>query len=173
LSVERLIFVEDFYGVDFHRKLLERLKTLNLIRGSINPKVLRMPTTGCNQALARKVLARLVGTSSWRILFVIDSERLSAEEASRRILEHFRPEVRTLIRVTVVQPMHEAWLCIGLGGDRSKCRDHPIHELSRLLKSPYDDKSLLAKYVKDIDVMKLLAENDFKDYLDNLMWLLT
>lgn len=173
MSVERLIFVEDFYGVDFHRKLLEKLKVSNLIKWSSNPRIFRMPTIGCNQALVRKVMARLVGVSLWRTLFVVDSEGLDVEEASRRILDHFKPEERTSIKVAVVQPKHETWLCIGLGGDRPRCRHDPIYELSRLLNKPYDDKSLLAKYVELIDITKLLTEKDFKDYLDNLTWLLT
>jgi len=172
LDIEKLIFVEDSYGVDFHRKLLERLKTLNLINVSSNPKIFRIPTTGCNQALVRKTKARIIGVSSWRMLFVIDSEGLSIEEASRRVLEHFEPVERVLIRVAVVKPMHEAWLCIGLGGDRSRCRDNPIYELSKLLNKPYDDKSLLAKYVERIDITKLLSEEDFNTYLDHLRWLL-
>jgi len=68
--------------------------------------------------------------------------------------------------------MHEAWLCIGLGGDRSRCRDSPIYELSKLLNKPYDDKSLLAKYVERIDIARLLSEEDFGTYLDYLKWLL-
>jgi len=89
LGIERLIFVEDSYGIDFHRKLLEKLKTSNLINVSSNPKIFRIPTTGCNQALVRKTKARIARVSQWRILFVIGSEGLSIEEASRRILEHF------------------------------------------------------------------------------------
>jgi len=106
-------------------------------------------------------------------VLVVDSEGLDVEEASRRILEHFKPEEKTSIRVTVVQPKHETWLCIGLGGDRPRCRDDPTYELSRLLNKPYDEKSLLAKYVELIDITKLLTEKDFKDYLNNLTWLLT
>ncbi len=172
LGIERLIFVEDSYGVDFHKKLLEKLRASNIIHLSSNPKIYRMPTTGCNQALARKVMARLLGVSSWRILFVIDSERLSMEDASKRVLEHFKPEQRSWVRVAIVQPMHEAWLCLGMGGDRSKCRDDPRDELSRLLDRPYDDKSLLAEHVKYIEIAKLLAEEDFKAYLEHLKWLL-
>jgi len=171
LSDERLIFVEDFYGSDFHKKLLDKLKTLNIIKWSKNPKIFRIPTTGCNQALTRKVLARVVGASSWNMLFVIDSERLSAEEAKNRILEHFKLKERKRIRVSVVQPMHEAWLCIGLGGDRSNCRDDPIYELSKLLNKQYE-KPFLAKFVDNMDVKKLQAEEDFKAYLDQLEWLI-
>jgi len=171
LGAERLIFVEDSYGIDFHKKLLDKLKTLNIIKMSRNPKIFRIPTTGCNQALARKVLARVVGASSWNMLFVIDSERLSAEEAKNRILEHFKLEERKQVRVAIVQPMHEAWLCIGLGGNRSKCRDDPVYELSKLLNKQYE-KPFLAKYVDNIDVKKLQAEEDFKAYLDQLEWLI-
>jgi len=111
-----------------------------------------------------------VGTSSWKILFVIDSERLSAEEATNRILEHFKSKERKRVRVAVVQPMHEAWLCIGLGGDRSKCRNDPIYELSKLLNKQYE-KPFLAKYIDNINAERLRAEEDFKAYLVQLEWL--
>jgi len=172
VGVERLIFVEDTYGEDFHRKLLEKLIRSNLISAQVWPKIVRMPTTGCNPALARKTKARVVGATSWRMLFVVDSEGLSAEEASRRVLEHFGSEERGSIRVVVVHPRHEAWLCIGLGGDRSKCRSSPEDEISRIHK-PYDNKSRLARYAEQIDVSRLLGEDDFRRYLDYLKWLLS
>jgi len=106
------------------------------------------------------------------MLFVIDSEGLSIDEASRRILEHFGFEEQELIRVAVVESRHEAWLCIGLGGDRSKCRSSPEDVISRILNEPYDDKSLLARLTEQIDVSRLLGEDDFKKYLDYLKWLL-
>jgi len=173
VEVERLIFVEDTYGEEFHKKLLEKLIRSNLIRVQARPKVFRMPTTGCNQALARKTKARVVGATSWRMLFVIDSEGMSTEEASRRILEHFGPEERESIKVVVVHPRHEAWLCIGLGGDRSKCRSSPEDAISRILNEPYDDKSLLARLAERIDVSRLLGEDDFSEYLDYLKWLMS
>lgn len=173
MGVERFIFVEDTYGEEFHRKLLEKLIRSNLINAQVRPKVFRMPTTGCNQALARKAKARVVGAESWRMLFVIDSEGLSVDEASRRILEHFGSEDKELIRVVVVHPRHEAWLCIGLGGDRSKCRSSPEDEISRIRNELYDDKSLLASLAERIDVSRLLGEDDFKEYVDYLKWLIS
>jgi len=46
VEVERLIFVEDTYGVEFHRKLLEKLNASNIISVQVWPKIIRMPTAG-------------------------------------------------------------------------------------------------------------------------------
>jgi len=169
--VARVVYTEDTYGVEFHREIIGKLVEKGIISG-LKPRVERIPSGLCNEALARKVRARLLDYAERRIVFVIDREDLDRDEASRRVLGHFRDREREGIRVVVVEPMHEAWLCIGLGLDRVKCRSDPVAEITRSKSGVYE-KHLLGKLASQVDIDRLLSEDDFRDYIDALKWLTT
>ncbi len=109
--VKKMMIVEDTYGVDFHRELLCKLGGINM-----NLEIRRLPTGKCNNALRRKVLANALSGSSmaFKVIFVIDEEGKGMNNAVNDVLMHMK-ELEDRIRVVVVQPRHETWLCIGLG----------------------------------------------------------
>jgi len=168
-TAARVVYTEDTYGVEFHGKILEKLIEKDIISGS-RPHIERIPSGICNEALARKVRARLLDYAERRVVFVIDQEDLSRDEAPQRVLGHFRDREKEDIRVVVVKPMHEAWLCIGLGLDRVKCRHDPVAEITRSKKRVYE-KRLLGELASQVDIDRLLSEDDFKDYINALKWL--
>ena len=72
----------------------------------------------------------------------------------------------------VVEPSHEAWLCIGLGFNRSSCRRNPVDTLVRGRRVKSYEKRYLEKWAGEVDVQRLQGENDFKEYVNSLKWLL-
>jgi len=172
--LRRIIKVEDSYGVDFHRELIEKLKGRRLLGDTVyNPLVERLNTGKCNPKLVRTILSRLLGVNRLKVLFVVDSEG-RADVPYNDILRHFerKPGVERLdIKVVVVEPKHEAWLCIGLGGDRKKCRSSPEEVISRIKNNQYR-KRRLSDWAQDVDIDNLLSESDFKEYIQGVSWLL-
>jgi type I site-specific restriction-modification system R (restriction) subunit len=173
--MKRIIKVEDSHGVAFHRELIKKLKERGLLGDTVhNPLVERLNTGKCNLKLVRTILTRLVGENRLKVLFVVDSEG-RADVAYNDILKHFkkkRPGVERLdVKVVVVEPRHEAWLCIGLGGDRKKCRSNPEEVISRIKNNQYK-KWKLSDWAQDVDISNFLSESDFKDYIQGVKWLL-
>jgi len=161
--VKRLIFVEDTYGVAFHRELLRKM-------GVDGVEVHRLPTGKCDGALERKVKARIVGVDSFKIVFVVDRENRPVGEARDSLLRHLTDHLlRGNTRIVVVDPRHEAWLCIGLGLDAAKCRTSPEEAIQRV-RGEYD-KYRLGEWARYVDVRHLAGEPDFRDYADAIRWL--
>jgi len=169
--MKRLLIVEDTYGVDFHRELLEKLIANGIIDSSPAPRIARKPAEKCDKALRRRVLARAV-EEPLKVLFVIDTEgEMNAEEAF--VLRHFKAMPQYVqVRVATVEPKHEAWLCIGLGGNKLSCRRDPVFELCKLRNVTEFKKEYLGKWANRLDITKLLDESDFNRYLDYLRWIM-
>ncbi|ABL89098.1 hypothetical protein Pisl_1951 [Pyrobaculum islandicum DSM 4184] len=174
--VARFLFVEDHHGVEFHRRLIEKLQNSGIVPRSLAPKIERIPTGLCNSSMGRKIVARLFGSERWRILFVIDSEgEDKGAAADKRVLRHLRSHESLRgrldnVRVVVVHPRHEKWLCMGLGG--GSCSADPESGLDRVLGRVYK-KDDLGKLADRIDVERLLSEGDFREYVEGLRWLLS
>jgi len=75
------IFVEDTYGVVFHREVLSRLLTPSKAKRIV---VRRMPAKKCNPALRRKIAASILGAGEVAgVIVVIDSEGRDPGTAAR------------------------------------------------------------------------------------------
>ncbi|WP_231818735.1 hypothetical protein [Thermoproteus tenax] len=168
--------MEDQHGVEFHQRLIEKLQNSGIVPHSLAPKIERIPTGLCNSSLGRKIAARLFGLERWRILFVIDSEGEEKRAAAdARVLRHLRSHESLRdrldnVRVVVVHPRHEKWLCMGLGG--RSCNSDPESELDRILGRVYK-KDELAKQAGRLNVEGLMSDGDFREYIEGLRWLLS
>jgi len=165
--MKRIILVEDTYGVGFHRTVIEKLKEVGELGNNFNPKVDRLPAGKYNSGLRGKVIARC-GVEDAKILIVVDTEGRPDEvkDYIDRIFSNIPPDIR--INTVFVDPRHETWLCIGLGGDKTRCRQDPEHELRKLRGVRDYRKEHLSEWAKDIDVHKLLEEHDFRKYIEML-----
>jgi len=165
--MKRIILVEDTYGVGFHKTVIEKLKEVKELDNSFNPRIERLPTGKCNPGLRGKVISRSSSENA-KILIVVDTENNPNEvrHCMDRILSSIPHNIH--IDVVLVNPRHETWLCMGLGGDRTRCRQDPEHELRKLRDVRDYRKEYLNKWAKDIDVHKLLEEHDFRKYIEVL-----
>ncbi len=166
----RIVFAEDTYGKKFHMAIIRKLRENNELSPSVGIRVDSRPVRKCDAKLRRIVLGRpeVIEGERVKVLFVIDSEgKLNAEDD---VLMHFSdlPD-NVLVKVVTVIPMHEAWLCIGLGGDKRVCRQDPIGALIRL-RGGYD-KRYLGEWASQVDIGNLMPEQDFGEYLSALRWL--
>jgi hypothetical protein len=164
----RIVFAEDTYGKEFHKAIIEKLRKNNKLDPSVGIRVDSRPVRKCDAKLKRIVLSKVIEGEQVKVLFVIDSEgRPNAEDD---VLMHFSdlPD-NVFVRVVTVNPMHEAWLCIGLGGDKRVCRQDPVGALSRL-RGDYE-KRYLGEWASRVDIGNLMPEQDFGEYLSALRWL--
>ena len=172
--MKRLILVEDTYGVRFHRKMINKIL-------GYSPRDLiieRVPAKECNPAIERKVKAMIMDiddTYNAKILIVLDSEGLNPDTVKENILKHFkrtRHIQHSNIRVVVVEPNHEAWLCIGLGYSKTSCRRYPKDTLIRNRGIKSYEKRYLDQWADKINIRNLQGEKDFTEYRESLNWLL-
>ena len=178
----RLVLVEDTYGVDFHRRLIEKLRQANLVQFSIGvPRVGRLPARECNPKIVRSVKALIAASygaskktlEKAKIVVVVDQENLSPVEARERVAIHFERDnaLRGKARIVIVAPRHEAWLCIGLGLDPHHCRENPEDTIVRARGLKAYEKHYLARLADQIDPGRLQGQPDFNEYLEALQWL--
>ncbi len=163
-----IILVEDTYGIDFHRSIIHRLYGKNQLRGL---SIKRIPAKECNPSIARKVKAMLLDKdrSAWKVLIVVDSEGRRPEYVAKRVMEHFEGDKDQYlkVKVTVINPCHEAWLCIGLGIGRAACRSDPKAAIERISNTIYS-KRYLAQWAEKMDISRLEKEGDFRKYRELL-----
>ncbi len=167
----RLMLVEDVYGVEFHRQLLAKLGL-----SSNMPRIERIPAKECNPAVVRKVKAKLLGMGTLetaKVVVVLGSENQPPEHVKQRVLMHFEkdPQLSNRVRVAVVEPRHETWLCIGLGLDPHRCRAAPEDLIARARNLRTYEKHHLAKLAKNMDTQRLASLRDFREYLEAIEWL--
>ena len=172
-----LVFVEDYHGVDFHNALIKKLIENSFLSKDSMKRITvkRMPSKKCNPALRSKVSAVVNSRGEKKVLMVIDSEGHRPNEAKHLFIErHFRSQKGYELRVAVLEPKHEAWLCIGLTGKKRTrgCRHEPEAILSRMFGRPYE-KHMLGEQAHNIDLEWLIGERDFKEYFQLLIWVAT
>ena len=170
----RLILVEDTYGVGFHREIIRKLYEKKILSGP-TPKIGRLPAKKCNPAIIRKTLAKTIDHDKAKIIIVIDTERRNPQTAIKQdVIQHLenhfknkrKPENIT-INTTTVDPNHEAWLCIGLGGTPEKCRQNPQQTIETIINRKYS-KDMLEQKAKQVNIENLLKAKDFKKYTELL-----
>ena len=178
----KLVLVEDTYGVEFHKTLINKLREKALLDKNMDtPLVKRLPARECNPKILRETRAIIASKTrptrreieESKILVVIDQESQPREEARQRVLKHFKPRhgnqpVPRTVRVVVVEPRHETWLCIGLGLDPRSCTKDPETAITRKTKAKSYSKDMLARLAPHIDPGKLLGRRDFREYLEAL-----
>ena len=178
MNAAGLVAVEDTYGVGFHRRLIAWLAERGLLcsGGRVRVKVRRMPAMKCNEALYRKLVGAALALArggEWRVLVVIDSEgRPPARAARDDVLRHVKKN-RDRFRVVVVEPTHEAWACMSLGGPTGKCRtrEGAVEFLERRLGEPYEKRMLeRIASLADFNPQRLVGQHDFNQYVDGLRW---
>jgi len=170
----KLLLVEDTYGVKFHKAILEKLQEAIGVntQGLV---VRRVPAKECNEAITRKVKAILApDVRGSKVVIVVDSEGMNPDHAAGRVTTHFEDDklLSGRVRVVVVIPRHESWLCIGLGLRASACRNHPEDAIVRARGLKSYSKEHLGKLAKHADVRKLMGEKDFRKYVDAIKWVL-
>jgi len=166
--MRRIVFVEDTYGKEFHRAVMRKLAESRALNPPANIRIDPRPVRKCDNKLRRLVLSAAASGEATKVLLVIDDEgRPDAVDSD--VLRHLRnlPNVDVSIRVVAVSPMHEAWLCIGLGYDRRSCRSDPVG----VLRSEKYEKRHLGQWAERMSVDQLMSERDFGEYLDALRWL--
>jgi len=168
----RYIVVEDTYGVGFHKKILNKLYSSNLIscRDFI---VKRIDPGPCNHAFIRKLKGHALrkGCNKVQTLFVIDVESTYKREESD-ILNHFKHGNKSPIKlfnpyIVLVNPNHEKWLCIGLLGNLRRCKNNFRHIFRQSFQREYK-KMYLDTMAEKVEIRNLVKDKDFSRYLSIL-----
>ena len=76
----RIMFVEDTYGKEFHKAIIEKLRENDELDPSVGIRVDSRPVRKCDAKLKRIVLSKVIERKQVKVLFVIDSEGKSNAE---------------------------------------------------------------------------------------------
>lgn len=139
------LIVEDFYGVDFFKNVVELLKKANLVnKNLIIPKPKHLPAD-CNSKL-NEILTMFDNTYD-RIIIVLDSDNpRNYKEKYERAQSHVPNSMKTPVKIVLTEYEIEEWICISknLKWGHSK----PSEELKNKLGYK---KSSLPRYAYELD----------------------
>jgi len=160
-----LILTEDIYGKDFFKGLIEKLKREGYVRSRHNIEYQWLPGK-CNPKTTRKLLPKSRYLD--RVIVVIDAEGGDKKEAMRYVEIHIPPNLKPKTKYIVFDYCIEEWICKGLG---IKLSQHPVESLNDYLRkakgADHDyEKSMLPDFVEVIDIGRLAADQQFKDFLN-------
>jgi hypothetical protein len=157
------LIVEDFYGVDFLKNVIERLKEANLInKNLIIPKPKHLPAD-CNQKLDE--ILEYIDNKVDRIIIVLDADDpRNFKDRYERAQSHIPKGMKTPVKIVLADYEIEEWICISknLKWKHSKPSDE--------LKSKFGyEKYKLPKYAAELDFDKLQRNcKSFKAFLNAL-----
>lgn len=157
------LIVEDFYGVEFLKNVIERLKGTNLVnKNLIIPKPKHIPAD-CNGKLD-EILTMFDNTCD-KIIIVLDADDpRNYKDRYERAQSHVPNNMITPVEIILTDYEIEEWICISknLKWKHSK----PSDELK--IKFGYI-KSSLPKYASELDFDELSKKcKSFDDFLNAL-----
>lgn len=139
------LIVEDFYGVDFLKNVIELLKEVNLVnKNLIIPKPKHLPAD-CNSKL-NEILTMFDNTCD-RIIIVLDSDNpRNYKERYERAQSHVPKFMKTPVKIVLTEYEIEEWICISK--DLKWRHSKPSDELKN--KFGYE-KYKLPRYTDELD----------------------
>lgn len=160
-----LILTEDFYGKDFFKELVERLKREGYIKSEHRIEYEWLPGK-CNPKVTRKILPKVRYLD--RVIVVIDAEGENRIEVRRFVERHIPYNLKEKTKYIVFNYCIEEWICKSLG---IKLSQNPVESLKDYLRKAkganYDyEKSMLPDFVEKIDIGKLVNDQLFKEFLN-------
>jgi hypothetical protein len=158
------LIVEDFYGVDFLKNVIERLKDANLVnKNLIIPKPKHLSAL-CNSKLDEILI--MTDNTCDKIIIVLDADGpQNYKDRCERAQSHVPKNMKTPVKIVIAEYEIEEWICISknLKWKHSK----PSDELK--IKDGYE-KYKLPKYANELDFDKLQKNcKSFKAFLKALM----
>ncbi len=160
-----LILTEDTYGIDFFRKLINRLKSQRFIKINYSFKYRRYPGV-CNSKLCR--ILKSIGNNLVKIIIVADADGMNKNHVKSMIEKHIPNEFKNITKYIIFNHCIEEWICEGLGV--TKCFSHnPVHILNNYLrqnKGREYEKYMLPSFADKLDLKKLLNNQEFKYFLN-------
>ncbi|MCZ7384531.1 MAG: hypothetical protein O8C63_07260 [Candidatus Methanoperedens sp.] len=158
------LIVEDFYGVDFLKNVIERLKDANLVnKNLLIPKPKHIPAD-CNGKLD-EILTMFDNTCD-KIIIVFDADDpRNYKNRYERAQSHVPNNMATPVEIILTEYEIEEWICI------SKNLNWKQSKPSKELKNKFGYlKSSLPKYANELDFDELQKKcNSFKAFLKSLM----
>lgn len=147
------LIVEDFYGVEFLKNVIERLKETNLVnKNLLIPKPKHIPAD-CNGKLD-EILTMFDNTCD-KIIIVLDADGpQNYTDKYEKAQSHVPNSMKTPVKIVLAEYEIEEWICISknLKWGHSK----PSDELKNKLGYR---KSSLPKYASELDFDKLIKKS--------------
>jgi len=149
---------EDKYGVDFFKKLVNRLKSMHVVDKSWHIYVEWMHGK-CYAKTERIINAkRRVGLG--KIVVAADAEGDDKEEVAEFLSRHIPEDLKALTKYVIFNDCIEEWVCEGLGIEHRGL--HPVECLDRWLRENRKrgyEKFMLPDFAGKIDIKKLQNNN--------------
>jgi hypothetical protein len=147
------LIVEDFYGVDFLKNVIERLKAVNLVnKNLIIPKPKHIPAD-CNIKLDE--ILKMVDNTCDKIIIILDADGpQNYTDKYEKARSHISNSMKTPVKIVLAEYEIEEWICI------SKNLKWGHSKPSEELKSQFRyKKSSLPKYASELDFDKLIKKS--------------
>jgi hypothetical protein len=157
-------FVEDEYGDEFFRKLVNRLKEEGLISRDIVIDAKKLPAD-CNKKIDRLLNASLKFGNFDKAVLIIDGDGNPKKKRESAEL-HIPFDLRDRVDVIVFEYEAEEWICESLGVKYGNIK--PSKALNDWLKTKRGrkyHKRDLPRFVSELDFKKLSNDQNFKSLL--------
>jgi len=151
------------------KKLIDRLKNLKIIAKNIGIKCERL-VGKCYPKASRQVKAILGLKKVQKLIMLVDSEYENVQQVESLVLEHVPSIYRDRVKVIVVDPKIEKWICIGLG---IRIMGDPVETLKDHLRKRTGnirgyEKYMLPQFANKIEISQLMQVPEFKMLLNAL-----
>ena len=156
------LIVEDFYGVEFLKNVIDRLKETNLLNKNLQiPKPKHIPAD-CNGKLD-EILTMFDNTCD-KIIIIFDADDTRNYKNRYERAQSHVPKMKTPVKIILTDYEIEEWICI------SKNLKWKHSKPSDLLKIKYEyEKYKLPKYASELDFDELQKNcRSFKAFLNAL-----
>ncbi|WP_457548905.1 hypothetical protein [Archaeoglobus sp.] len=157
-------FVEDEYGDEFFRKLVNRLKEEGLIPREIVIDAKKLPAD-CNKKIDRVLNASLKFGNFDKAVLIIDGDG-NPKKKRESAESHIPFDLKDRVYVIVFEYEAEEWICKSLG---VKCGNvKPSKALNDWLKTKKGKeyhKRDLPRFVSELDFKKLSNDPNYKLFL--------
>lgn len=170
MAIRRIeILTEDTYGAEFMKRLTNKLKSLKIITKSINVKCERLAGK-CYPKANRQIKAILGLKNIQKLIIIVDSEYENIQQVEEFVMKHVPNNYRSHVKVIVIDPKIEKWICIGLS---IKIIGDPVETLKDYLRKKTGnvrgyEKHMLPQFVEKIEIIHLMQNSEFKKLLNAL-----
>lgn len=164
MTLQRVIFCEDKYGVAFLKELTNRLKSNGLIRSNFGVNISKF-YGACNAKLGRQLLAKSKHRNC-RFIILVDADGKNKRILRNRVEKHVPINLANNTNIVVLDFEIEDWICVSLGIGLNNINRKP----SVLLKQRFGyEKNHLKSYLPKLDFQKLLQQcSSFCDFVNSL-----
>lgn len=152
------IFCEDYHGVEFFKKLIQKLKKEKCLQRGLNFNIRRLVGM-CNPKIERLLKA---ASYSDKIILIVDADGRPINEIRSSLDQHIPQDVRHKTFKLIFPTEVEEWICISMN---LRYRGNKPSEYLKHSNIRYE-KYMLPSYADKLDISRLKNDPTFSKFLE-------